>query len=131
MFGGALRRGGNRQERCPGKHEKRSTENGEPAEFASVAQFVEEKIAPEDAEKAVDVPKGKSDAEADVANGENGERVGNGPEAAGEDSPDDQVRGLANVGAHLARAADESRKTPAGEEDADYHQERNDEGRNA
>lgn len=63
----------------------------------------------------------EGDAEADVADGENGERVCDGPEAAGEDAPNDQVRGLTNVESHLARAADESGKTPACEEYAENH----------
>ena len=46
-------------------------------------------------------------------------------------APDDQVRGLADVDAHLTGAADESGQTPAREKHADNHQERNDERRDA
>src|SRR5580658_10087481 len=118
MLGGTLRGGGDGEERCAGEHEERAAKYGEPAKFAGVAQFVEEEIAPEDAEEAVDVPKREGDAEADIANRENSERVGDGPEAAREHAPDDQVRRLADVGAHLAGAANERGQTPSGEEDA-------------
>src|SRR4029077_8478753 len=64
-------------------------------------------------------------AEADIANGEDGKGVGDGPEAACEDAPDDQVRRLPNVGAHLTGAADECGEAPAREEYADNHQKRN------
>src|SRR5580700_3073611 len=121
MFGGALCGGGNGQECCAQEHEQRATKDGEPAEFAGVAQFVEEKIAPEDTEEAVDVPEREGDAEADVANGENGQCIGDGPQATGEDAPDDQMRGLPDVGAHLPGAADKSREAPAREEYADNH----------
>ena len=121
MRGGALRGGGDGEERRAGEHEECAAEDGEPADFAGVAQFVEEKIAPEDAEQTVDVPEREGDAEADVADGENGERVGDGPEAAGEDAPDDQVRSLADIDAHLGCAADESGEAPAREEDAENH----------
>jgi hypothetical protein len=48
------------------------------------AQLVEEKKSPKDAEEAVGIPKRKRDAQADVANGINGESVGDGPQASGE-----------------------------------------------
>jgi hypothetical protein len=60
-------------------------------------QFVEEEKSPEDAEEAIRVPEGKGDAEADVADGVNRERVGDGPHASGENGPDDEVRSLADV----------------------------------
>ena len=97
--------------------------------FPASRSSLKRSVAPEDAEETVDVPEREGDAEADVANGEDGERVGDGPEAACEDAPDDEVRCLANVDAHLPGAADESREAPAGEEDADDHQQRNDERR--
>src|SRR5271169_2015526 len=86
MFGGTLRRGGDREKCCASKHEESAAKDGEPAEFAGVAQFVEEQIAPEDAEQAVDVPEREGNAESDIANRENGQRVGDGPEAACEDA---------------------------------------------
>ena len=127
MFGRALRGGGDGEESRAGEHEERAAEDGEPAKFAGIAEFVEEKPAPEDAEEAVDVPEREGDAEADVADGEDGERVGDGPEAACEDAPDDEVRSLADVDADLGGAADEGGETPAREENADNHQKRNDE----
>ncbi len=65
----------------------------------------------------------KGDAEADVADGVNGERVGDGPHASGEHGPDDQVRSLADVVANVRRAADEGRDAPSREEDSEHHDE--------
>ena len=92
------------------------------------AQLAEEERAPEDAEEAVRVPEREGDAQADVADGVDGERVGDGPEAAGENGPDDEVRRLADVGANGGGALQQRGHTPAREEDAAHHDERDGDG---
>ena len=81
--------------RCPGRrrdgeqrrareHEGGATEDAEAAPPPGPVELVEEHGPPHDAQQAVRVPQGKRDAEADVADSEDGERVGDGPETAGE-----------------------------------------------
>jgi septal ring factor EnvC (AmiA/AmiB activator) len=93
-------------------------------------QFLEKQKSPEDAEQAVGVPKRKGDAEADIANGINRQRVGNRPHASSEYRPHNQVRSLANVMAHVRRAADKRRYAPARQKNSEHHDERNSNGRN-
>ncbi len=88
-------------------------------------QFVEEHDSPEDPEQAVRIPQRKSDAEADVSDGVNGQRVGDCPHASGEYRPNDQMRGLTNIGAHVRSAADESGHAPSCEKDAAHHDQGN------
>src|SRR5690348_10945444 len=131
MRGRALRGGGKREERRASEHEHGAAEDSQPADAACVAKFVEEKIAPEDAEEAVDIPEREGNAKADVADGENRKSVGDGPETACKDSPYDQVRGASNVRAHLTRAPDERGQAPPRQKGPYDHQERNYERRNA
>src|SRR5262249_3155022 len=78
---GALRGRSDGEKRCPSAHDKRAAKYAGPAAPASLAKFVEEKKAPENAEHAVGIPEREGNAEADIANRENRERVGDGPEA--------------------------------------------------
>src|SRR5260370_31344687 len=96
---------------------------------ACLTEFVEEDEPPKDAKKAVYVPERKGDAQANIADSENGESVGHRPQAAGEDGPRDEVGGLSRVGVDLGRAAHQRGNAPACEEYAYDHQERDDDGR--
>ena len=66
-----------------------------------------------------------------VADGENGERVGHGPQHAGENGPHHEVRLLAQIGPDVAGAFQRHRHRPAGHEHARHHAERNQERRQA
>src|SRR4029077_3610797 len=98
---------------------------------AGLAQFVEEKKTPKNAKKAVRVPQGKSNAQADVADGENRKCVGDRPKTSGKKRPNDQVWRAANVGADGRSPQDQRWEAPAREKDADDHDERNDHRGNA
>src|SRR5579859_5556583 len=100
MSGRALRGRSDGQQRGASAHDERAAEHAGPAAPAGLAKFVEEKKAPKNAEQAVGIPKRKGDAEANVANGKDRERVGDRPEAAGKNSPNDEVRCATNIGAH-------------------------------
>jgi hypothetical protein len=91
-----------------------------------LTQLIEEKKTPENAEKAVGIPQRKGDAQADIADGVNRERVGDGPEASGEKRPNDEVRGAANIGADRRGAEDEGRQALASEKNTNDHDQRND-----
>ena len=58
---------------------------------ARAFQFAEQQAAPEDADERVGVPQGEGDGQADVANGEDRKRIGDGPQHAGEDGDGDEV----------------------------------------
>ena len=122
--GRGLMRGRDGEQRRARKHAERAADDAEPALPSGVVQLVEEKISPENSEQAVGVPQGKCNAEADVADGVNGERVGDSPHASGEDGPDDEVRRLTNVGVEMRGAANERGHTPAGEENSANHNQR-------
>jgi hypothetical protein len=64
-------------------------------------------------------------AQADVANGKNGEGVGDSPETSGENAPDNEVWRVTDVGTDLAGAANQGGQAPTGEEDADDHEQGN------
>src|SRR5271169_5247153 len=96
---------GDRQQGGSSKHADRAAQDAEPAFPSRVVQLVEEQIAPEDAEQAVRIPQGKRNAEADIADGVDGQRVGDGPHASGEYSPDDQVPSLSYIVADVSCAA--------------------------
>ena len=117
-----MRRGEGKQGRS-GKHAERSGEHAEPAFPSGVMQFFKEQDSPKNAKQAVGVPQRKGDAEANVADGVDGECVGDGPHASGENGPDDEVRSLADVGAHVRGTANEGGNAPAREEDAEHHDE--------
>ncbi len=116
--------GGECQERGADTHGHGAAEHAGPLAAGGAAQLAEEEGAPEDAEEAVRIPEREGDAQADIADGVDGERIGDGPEAAGEDGPDDEVRGLAYVGAHGGGPLQQGGEAPAGEEDAAHHDER-------
>ena len=108
----------------------RGDDDGQSAEedFGDVAragafQFAEEQASPEDADQRVGVPEGEGDGEPDVADGEDGEGVGDGPEHAGEDGGDDEVPVAGEVGEDGAGAFEEGGECPAGGEDAGDHAE--------
>src|SRR6266571_3473657 len=70
----------------------------------------------------------KRDAQADVFDREDGDGVGDGPEASGEHRPHGQVRSLAQVGAYRGRAAQQGWHAPAGEKHAEHHRQRDHHG---
>ena len=98
---------------------------------AGAFELAEEQAAPEDADEGVGVPQGEGDGEADVANGEDGEGVGDGPQHAGEDGDEDEVLVVGEVGEDVARAFEQGGDGPARGEDAGDHAERDGEGREA
>jgi hypothetical protein len=87
-------------------------------------EFAEEKASPEDADEGVGVPEGEGDGEADVADGEDCEGVGDGPEHSGEDGDGDEMTMLGEVGEDVARAFEHGGDGPARSEDACDHAER-------
>jgi hypothetical protein len=94
-----------------------------------MAKFVEEHEAPEDAEQAIRVPEWKRNAQPYIADRINSERVGDGPHASGKHSPNNQVRSLANIIAHMRRATNERGNAPSREKDSAHHDQRNGDGR--
>jgi len=112
-------------------HDERAAEDAEPTGEAGAAKLIEKKKTPKDAEERIGIPERKRDAEADIANGVHGERVGDGPKATGENGPNYEMRSAASVGADRAGAEDEGGKTPSREKDADDHDERDDHWRKA
>ena len=98
---------------------------------AGAFKLAEEQAAPENADKGVGVPEGEGDGEADVANGEYGERVGDGPEHAGEHGVENQMLVLGEVGEDVARAFEQGGQRPARGEYAGHHAERDGKGREA
>src|SRR5439155_22458290 len=94
---------------------------------AGLAKFVEEKKAPENAKQTVGIPERESDAKSDIANGKDGQRVGNCPEAARENGPDHQMRRTADVrangrGPEYQRRKAQARALNAVDYYAGYHQ---------
>ena len=100
-------------------------------EGACAFELAEEEATPEQADEGVGVPEGESGGEADVADGEDGEGVGDGPEGSGEDGPDDEVAFGAEIGEDVGGAFEEGGEGPAGGEDAGDHAEGDGEGREA
>src|SRR6266568_1768235 len=100
MSSRALRGRSNSQKRRASTHDERAAEDARPAAPAGLAKFVEEKKTPENAEEAVGIPEREGDAEADVANRKNRERIGHSPKAASKNGPDDEVRRAADVRAN-------------------------------
>jgi len=129
VSGGRLRRRRDREQGGAGTHHRRAAQHGHHAGPARFPQLVEEHGAPEDAEQAVGVPQRKRDAQADVLDRVNGERVGDGPQAAGEHGPDHEMRRLPHIGPDRGRAPQQRRETPARQEHAHYHRERDHDGR--
>src|SRR5262249_50241211 len=127
----ALRGRSDGEERSANTHDKRAAENTRPAAPADLAEFVEEKKAPEDTKKAVGIPKQEGNAKTDVTNDDNHKHVNNSPEAAGKNSPDDQMLRAADVGADGGSAQDQCGKAPAREKNTHDHDERNRNKRNA
>ena len=80
--------------------------------------------APKNSQQAVGIPKRKGNAETHIADGVNGERVSDGPHASGENRPDDQVRRLADIGAHMRCPANQCGNAPACQKNAADHHER-------
>src|SRR5260370_14402467 len=91
-------RGPGEQSRACANHES-AAEHTRRAPPAGLARLIEKKKTPKNAEKAVRIPQGKSEAQADVADGENRQRVCHGPKTSGKKRPNNQVRRPANIGA--------------------------------
>src|SRR5467141_3112100 len=92
MRRGSFRGRGDREQGRANAHNQRSAQYAGPAAPARLVQFIEKKKSPKDAEKAVRIPERKSDAQTNVANGENGQRVRHRPKASGEERPDNEMR---------------------------------------
>src|SRR5271157_319010 len=125
MRRGTLRSRSDGEHRGAHAHDQRSAKNAGPAAPAGLPQLIEKEEAPENTEEAVGVPQGESDAEADVADGENGERVGHRPQATRQQRPNYEMRRATHVGAHGGGAQDQSGEAPACKKNADDHDERN------
>src|SRR6266568_5091857 len=95
--GAASRRCDGQQGRAHAHNQSPAQDTGETAP-AGLAQLIEKKKSPKNAEKAIGIPQRKGDAQANVTNGENSQRVGHGPEASGKKRPYDQVRRPATIG---------------------------------
>ena len=128
---GVRTRRSDRKDCCADAHDESATQNAEPATEASAAEFVEKKKSPEDAKERIRIPEREGDAEANIANGINGEGVGNGPETACQDCPNDEMGTAARICSNGTRAENERRKTPASEKNSDDHEERDDHRRKA
>ena len=98
---------------------------------AGSLQFAEEQPTPENADEGVGIPERKCDGQADIANGEDGKRVGYCPQHSGEDGDGDEVAVLGEIGEDLARAFEQSGDGPARSEDARHHAQRDGVGRKA
>ena len=125
VFGGGLSGRCVSQKTGAKKHQHGSAEYAEPTTHACVPQFVEQSDSPQDADQAIHVPQGKRNAQADIADGKDSQRIGDRPEATGEHSPNHQVRRLPQVPADLAGAANQRRHAPAGKKDSRDHQQGN------
>ncbi len=101
------------------------------AAAAGALQLAEEHAAPQQSEEGVGVPQRKGDSESDIADGKDGERVGHGPQRAGEQRPDDKVLLLAQVAEDVAGAFQQGGEGPASGKDAGDHPQRDGEGRKA
>jgi hypothetical protein len=112
-------------------HQQGAAQNAQPSPPACLSKLIEKEKAPQDAEQAVRIPQRKRDAESNIADRENGHRVGHGPEAAGEDGPENQMWRAANVHADGRRAEEECGQAPAREKHANHHDQGDDHRRNA
>src|SRR5579875_574990 len=108
-----------------------SAEDLGPAFGACAFQLMEEEPAPEQADEGVGVPERKGDGKADVANGEDSQRVGDSPEGPGKDGPDDEVGTAAEVAEDVVGSFKGDGERPACDKDAEYHAERDGIGREA
>src|SRR5208283_4307161 len=106
-------------------HDHCSAKYAGPAAPAGLAQFIEEEEAPENTEKAVGIPERESDAEADVSDGEDGERVCYRPQATRKQRPNYEMGSTEYVGSHGGCAEDQGGEAPTRKENAHDHDERN------
>ena len=112
------------------RHNRRgAAEHLGPLARAGTAQFVEQQPAPEQSHQAVDVPQRERDRQSHVANREDRQRVGDGPQHTRQNGPHDQVRLLLQVQPHIAGALERHGHRPTGDEHASHHSQRDDEGR--
>ena len=98
---------------------------------AGAFQLSKQKPAPKNSHQRVGIPEGKGNGETDIANGEDREGVGYGPQHPSKDREWDQVHVLCEIGEDLASSLDERRNRPARGEDARNHAERDCKGRKA
>src|SRR5882762_4516214 len=131
MRRGSFRGRGDREQGRANAHDQRSAQYAGPTPPACLAQLIEKKKSPEDAEKTVRIPERKRNAQTNVANGEDGQRVRHRPKRTGEERPNDKMRRAADVGADGRSAEDQSGEAPARQKDADDHDERNHQRRNS
>ena len=104
-------------------HDERAAQNADPSPPAGLAQFIEEEESPENSQKAIRIPEREGDAQADVADGEDRQRVRDGPQAAGQDGPEDQMGRAAHVHSNGRSAQNQGGQAPASEKDPDDHDE--------
>src|SRR5208282_6087160 len=107
------------EDRSAHAHDQCTAKNARPAAPARLPQLIEKEEAPKNAEKAVGIPQWESDAETDVTDGENGERVGHRPQATRQQRPNYEMRRATHVGAHGGGAQDQSGEAPARKKNAD------------
>ena len=99
--------------------------HSQDAAAAGALEFAEEHTSPQQAEQGICVPQRKCDGEADVPDGEDGERIGNGPKRPGEQCPHDEMFLLGKIADDVAGAFEQSGKGPARGEDTCHHPQRN------
>ncbi len=92
-------------------------------------KLAKQEPAPQEPDQAVGIPQRKGDGEPDFADGEDSQSVRHGPQRAGQDSPDDQVRSFTNVSEHVAGSLENHGDCPPGYKDSRDHSQRNHEGR--
>src|SRR5712691_1451082 len=83
MRRGAASRRCDSEQRRTGAHDERAAQNAGELPPTGLTQLIEEKEAPKNAEQAVRVPERKGNAQTDVANRIDRQRVRHGPEASG------------------------------------------------
>ncbi len=88
---------------------------------ASALQLTEEQPPPKDADERIGVPQRKSNGQAHIANREYGERVGNGPQHAGQHCKWNQLPISAQIAKNRARPFEQRGHAPARDEYARHH----------
>jgi hypothetical protein len=87
-------------------------------------QLTKENASPEDADERVCVPQRKCDRQANIADGKDSQSVGNRPQHAGQNRPDDEMFVLHQICDHVLGALQKGRKSPPGGKDTGHHAQR-------
>src|SRR5262249_32135913 len=117
-----LRGGSKRQHGGAKKHHESPGYDRPQAPRFGATKFAKEQPAPENSKQTIQVPQRKCDAEADVADCVNGQRIGHRPEATCQNTPKYQMRRLPGFYFHLLGAANQRGQRPAREKDAANHE---------